>query len=85
MFNIFSQLGTYEDDFLFGLDFCCLYFWINQIFVKERSEDEACVVEVYTTKFSNSLFLQKLYENLMSIEIIYCNESQKLLSQQHFQ
>ena len=40
------------------------------------------VVEVYTTKFSYSLSLLKIYENLMSIEKMYCNESQKSLSQQ---
>ena len=29
--NIFSKLETYDDDFLFDEDSCCLYFWINQI------------------------------------------------------
>ena len=29
------------------------------------------VVEVYTTKFFHSLFLLKIYENLMSIEKMY--------------
>ena len=40
------------------------------------------VVEVYTTKFSYSLSLLKIYENLMSIEKMYYNESRKSLSQQ---
>ena len=40
-------------------------------------------VEVYTTKFSQFVFTRNLGK-LMSIEKIYCNESQKSLSQQHF-
>ena len=35
------------------------------------------VVEVYTTKFSHSLFLLKIKENSMSIEKMYSNESRK--------
>ena len=40
------------------------------------------VADVYTTKFSHSLLLLKTYENLVSIEKMYCNESQKSFSQQ---
>ena len=42
------------------------------------------LIKVYTTKFSYSLFLLKIKENLMSIEKIFCNESQKSLSQYLF-
>ena len=41
-------------------------------------------VEFYTTKISDSLFLLKIWENLMSIEQMYCNESWKSLSPQLF-
>ena len=40
------------------------------------------VVEVYATNFSRSLFLLTISENLMSVEKLYCNESQKSLNQQ---
>ena len=40
------------------------------------------VVEVYTTKFSHSLFLLKIEENLMSVEKMYCNGSGKSLTPQ---
>ena len=51
MLNIFSKLGTYEDDFLFDQVSCCLYFWKNEIFVKVNSDKQdkmksVCVVEV---------------------------------------
>ena len=60
-----SKLGTYENDFLFDQVSCCLYFWINQIFVKVNSDSwnkmkSVYVVEVYTTKFSHSLFLMNI-------------------------
>ena len=62
---MFSKLGIYEDDFLFHADFCCLYFWIDQIFVKGDSDNQnkvkpVSVVEVYTSKFFHSLFLLKI-------------------------
>ena len=40
------------------------------------------VVEVYTTKFSHSLFLLKILENLISVEKIYSSESHNSLSRQ---
>ena len=40
------------------------------------------VVEVYTSKFCDSFFLLKVWENVMSVEKIYCNKSRKSLSQQ---
>ena len=40
------------------------------------------VVEVYTTNFSLSIFLPKIYENFMYIEKMYFNESLKSFSQQ---
>ena len=41
------------------------------------------VVEVYTTKIFDILFLQEIQENFMSVGRIYYNKSQNLLSQ-HF-
>ena len=43
------------------------------------------VVEVYTTKSSHSLFLQKVLGTFDEFDVclkMYCNESQKSLSQQ---
>ena len=39
MLNIFSKLGTDEDDFLFDQVSCCFYFWKNQTFVKVNSDN----------------------------------------------
>ena len=56
--------------FLFEQDSYCLYFWENKNFVKKNSDNQnkiKCVrvVEVYTTKFSHSLFFsQKLEKSL---------------------
>ena len=55
--------------------FCKIKFW-------QLEQHEACIVKVYITKFSHCLFLLKMQEDLMSVDKMYCNESQKSLSQQ---
>ena len=66
--------------FLFDHGSCYMYFWVNQIFVKVSSDNQkklkhVSVAEVYTTKISCSLFLQKIKEILLvSFCFCYYNE-----------
>ena len=58
---------------LFNQDSCCLYFHVNQIFVKVNSDHSnkvksVTVAEIYTTKTSHGLFLLAVYENLLFIK-----------------
>ena len=42
--------------------------------------EHVSAVEVYTTKFSHSMFLLRIWENFMPTEKVHFNESQNLLS-----
>ena len=58
---MFSKLGNYEDNFLLDQDSCCLFFLINQIFVKLNSDKWNKVKPVSVVEgFSQLVFNENL-------------------------
>ena len=68
-------------------EFLLLVLLGKSIFVEINSDNyykvkPVSVFECYTTVFSQSLFLLKIWENVMPIAKKYCNQSRKSMSQQ---
>ena len=68
----YSEYWEFERMILFDFDSWCLYFRVNQIFVKVNSDKQNI------TKISQSLFLKKILQTLMFTEKC-SNESRKSL------